>query len=511
MDTRWNRKMLRSLRLKLALLYFVSALGIVVLLAAGTYIMLNRFFIQQVDLALHYKMAAQFKLYGLPLPAELENAENIWLDENPHATPVAMQSPVLPSLTASHEPTPTATKQPMIVIASGDHESDGDDDEDGGEIASAGEIQLTQEPVGEGVTEELYAPPHLEEDSFDGRLSSIFIVPISTPVGTNTGVQQAASPIVEDVDASIHALAFGYDLRTVRLSDETNVRLLTYRTNGSGTPNVIQIGRLLDDQDRLLQLYLIGLLLLGFTASLIVSILSWYLSGRSIKPAQKAWDQQQLFISNASHELRTPLTLIRANADYALRSGKPRVQVSALKDVLGEVDYMNHLVDDLLLLSRLDTHRLVLDRKKLNVDLLLREISRQATLIARNQGIRIVLLKSGCAITGDPDRIHQVLLSLIDNALRYTVSGGVIELGAVQKAGMIDLYVRDNGSGIAPEHLEKLFERFYQVPGSNAPGTRNNGLGLSIAKALVEAQGGKIRIESQIGQGTTVWLSMPLK
>ncbi len=169
---------------------------------------------------------------------------------------------------------------------------------------------------------------------------------------------------------------------------------------------------------------------------------------------------------------------------------------------------MNHLVDDLLLLSRLDTHRLVLDRKELNVDTLLREISRQATLIARNQGVRIVHRTSGCVISGDPDRIHQVILSLIDNALRFTASGGVIELGAVQKAGMIDLYVRDDGSGIAPEHLEKLFERFYQVPGSNPPGTRNNGLGLSIAKALVEAQGGKIRIESQIGQGTTVWLTM---
>jgi two-component system sensor histidine kinase CiaH len=507
--------MLRALRLKLALLYFVSALGIVVLLAAGTYIMLNRFFIQQVDLALQYKMAAQFKLYGLSLPAELENAENLWLDENPHATQAVLQTPVLPSFTAMPEPSPTATKRPMIVIGSGNHESDGEDDERVAEIEGNGEIQLTQEPVALGVPEqesgELEATPHLEEDIFDGRLSSIFIVPVSTPIGAITGARQIASPIVEDVDASIHALAFGYDLRTVRLSDETNARLLTYRTNGSGIPTVIQIGRLLDDQDRLLQLYLIGLLLLGFIASLMISILSWYLSGRSIKPAQKAWDQQQLFISNASHELRTPLTLIRANADYAIRSGKPQAQVTALNDVLGEVDYMNHLVDDLLLLSRLDTHRLVLDRKELNVDLLLREISRQATVIARNRGVRIVNRKTGCVIAGDPNRIRQVILSLIDNALRFTPPGGVIEMGAVQKAGMIDLYVRDNGSGIAPEHLEKLFERFYQVPGSNVPETRNNGLGLSIAKALVEAQGGKIRIETQVGQGATVWLSMPPK
>ncbi len=105
----------------------------------------------------------------------------------------------------------------MIVIGSGDHESDGEDDEDGvAEIEGDGEIQLTQEPVEVGVpeqeSEELDEPPHLDEDAFDGRLSSIFIVPISTPIGTSTGAQQAASPIDEDVDASIQALAFGYDL-----------------------------------------------------------------------------------------------------------------------------------------------------------------------------------------------------------------------------------------------------------------------------------------------------------
>jgi two-component system sensor histidine kinase CiaH len=440
------------------------------------------------------------------------------LDENPHATHSVLVAPFIPSLTIPPEPSPTATKRIVSIIGSADYESEGDDDEEGSEegfeeIEGAGEIQLTQEPVGVAIpeqeSEEPDEPPHFEGEDYDGRLSSIFIVPVSTPIGTITGSQQAASPIVEDVDASMQALAFGYDLRTVQMSDKTNVRLLTYRTNGSGTPTVIQIGRLLDDQDRLLQLYLFGLLLLGFFASLVISILSWYLSGRSIEPAQQAWDQQQIFISNASHELRTPLTLIRANADYAIRSGKPRAQLSALKDVLGEVDYMNHLVDDMLLLSRLDTDRLSLARQELNVGRLFREISRQASIVARKQGVRIVIHKSDCMIIGDADRVRQVIVSLIDNALRYTASGGAIELGAVQKAGMIDLYVKDNGSGIALEHQQKLFERFYQEPGTNLPGTRNNGLGLSIAKALVEAQGGKIRLESQVGRGTTVWLSMP--
>ncbi|MGA9398058.1 MAG: ATP-binding protein, partial [Anaerolineaceae bacterium] len=106
---------------------------------------------------------------------------------------------------------------------------------------------------------------------------------------------------------------------------------------------------------------------------------------------------------------------------------------------------------------------------------------------------------------------RQVILSLIDNALRFTPPGGSIELGGIRKDNMVDIYIRDNGPGIAPEYQAHVFERFYQVPGPELPGARNNGLGLSIARALIEAQGGKIRIESQTGHGTKVWITMPAK
>jgi signal transduction histidine kinase len=491
--------MLRSLRLKLALLYFGSALGIVVFLTTGTYFMLDRFFIQQVDLALQYKMAGQFRLHGLLLPAELESAEKLWLEENPHPAPPLSQDAPLPTSSVTPLPSPTATGQPVIIASTDGHESESNDDveNDSREIEEGG--------YKTGVTQDT---PHLEDDDFDGRLSSIFIVPVSTPQAALTSVQQVASPIDEDINASNRALSLGYDLRTVHLRDGSHARLLTYRTTGEGVPIVIQIGRLLDDQDRLLQMYLIGLSILGITASLLITILSWYLSGRSIRPAQRAWDQQQLFIANASHELRAPLTLIRANADFAIRSKKSGSQTKILKEVLGEVDYMNHLVDDLLLLSRLDTHRLKLERKVIDVDLLFQEITRQTELIARSKGVIIMNLKTVCQIIGDPVRMRQVVLILIDNALRFTPSGGMIELGAVLKTRSVDLYVKDNGSGIAAEHLNHVFDRFYQAPDKDLSGSRNNGLGLSIARALVEAQNGRIRIESQIGQGTTIWLSM---
>jgi signal transduction histidine kinase len=227
-------------------------------------------------------------------------------------------------------------------------------------------------------------------------------------------------------------------------------------------------------------------------------------------PAQRAWDQQQAFVSNASHELRTPLTLIRATAEYGLRSNHGPPQRELLQDILGETDYMNRLVDDLLLLSRLDSHRLKLERTRISTRGLLQDIGQKTEKLAASQNIRLHLDETEGEILGDPDRMRQLLLILLDNALRYTEPGGEIHLGTTRQGGQVQISVRDNGIGISAEYLPHLFERFYQVRSSTSSDeNRSNGLGLSIAKGLVEAQGGSIRIESQPGQGTRVIVSMP--
>ncbi len=499
--THWTQKMLKALRWKLALLYFSSAVGIVVLLATGTYIMLHRFFVQQVDLALQYKMAGQFKLYGLSLPTELENAEKNWLEENPHPTQKISQITLHPTISITPQSVSNKNRQPVIITNSDNSGSGGDDDGEENHSAIDEDEHQTEEEE----------EAHIEDDSFDGRLASIFIVPVTTLQSAPVSAQKVTSPIDEDIEASNSALSLGYDLRTVHLPDGTRARLLTYRIIGQNVPSVFQIGRLLDDQDRLLRQYLIGLLILGFGVSLLITIISWLLSGRSIRPAVKAWNQQQLFITNASHELRTPLTLIRANADYAIKSKKSGVQARTLKEVVREVDYMNRLVDDLIILSRLDAHKLRLDHKVIKVEDLLLDISHQAGFLAKDKTVSIANPGAGCQISGDPARIRQVILILIDNALRFTPPGGVIELGAFCNNDTVDIYVSDNGLGISPEHQSFLFDRFYQVPNPLTDGVKNNGLGLSIAKGLIENQAGKIRIESQPGHGTKVWITMPTK
>jgi len=454
----WLLKMLRTLRLKLTLLYFLFAVGLAVLLGAGSYAMLNYYFQQSTDLALQYKMATEFRLLGLSMPQSLAQSEQVWLANNPR--------------TAS---APTAV--PTRSDASDHHTSDEKKSSD-------------------------------DEDEIDDELSPIFVVPLDSNGKDITPSQTTSATRIIDLAASAAAMQNGLDLRTITMSNGIRVRLLTYMT-GLGSPAVLQVGRQLTDQDRVLNQYLTGMLILGSIASFILAFISWWLAGRSLGPAQKAFDQQQSFVSNASHELRTPLTLMRATAEFGLRSHPSREQGQALHDIIDETDYMNRLVDDLLLLSRLDAHRLQLTREVIPVSELIAETVRQMEKLGQEKGITLTRDAVNKNIIGDQAHVRQVLLILLDNALRFTPQGGRIHLSAQPSGKFIEVVVADSGPGIAPEHLPHLFERFYQVRTNATNDSRSNGLGLSIAKALVEAQHGSIHINSTPGKGTQVHLFLP--
>jgi signal transduction histidine kinase len=236
---------------------------------------------------------------------------------------------------------------------------------------------------------------------------------------------------------------------------------------------------------------------------------SWWLSGRSLGPAQRAWDQQHAFIANASHELRTPLTLIQATTEIGLRARPEEEQAEVLQDILDETGYMNQLVDDLLLLSRLDTRRLQLKRQVINLAELLQDVYNLAEKIAQPRQVAVQLGSTAGSIWGDPVRMRQVLLILIDNAIRFSPPGSAIRLETQAQGKYWNILVIDHGRGIPAKDLPHLFERFYQVQQSGDDMSRNSGLGLSIAKGLVEAQGGTIRLESQPDQGTRATLILP--
>lgn len=456
----------RPVRLRLTLLYLAAAVLLIGLVGGGAYGLLYYYFRATTDGALRYRMVQAFQELGAPIPPELAAAAGTWYGGR--AAPVLGETAGM-SATARREP-----------------EDDHHQDEDHG--------------LG----------------TYDGELAAIFVAPLDRDGALLAGAASASLPAIRpDRQAAAAALARGSDLRTVRLSSGARLRLLTYRLPSTGVPGgpvLLQAGRTLADQDRLMRQLVLGLSGLGAASTLLLTGASWWLAGRSLLPAQQAWVRQQTFVANAGHELRAPLTLLRASAEVALRSTPPEDtdQRALLHDVLEECDHMARLVDDLLLLSRLDAGRLPLERAAVPVGELLADIERQVGRLADARGTRLTALPgAGGAVWADPVRLRQVLIILLDNALRHTPPGGTIRLEARREGRHVHLIVADSGSGIAPEHLPHVFERFYQVDGARSDRHGGSGLGLAIARALITSQQGTIWLESREGEGTRAHVVLP--
>jgi signal transduction histidine kinase len=453
--------MFSGLRLRLTLLYLLAALALIVLLAAGTYWLLGTYFRRTTDLALQHKMAHEFMRLGARPPPELAAADLAWYTN---------RGRLLPELPA----TPLRGKR--------------DDDEHDRE-RRADDISA--------------------EEAFDGELAAIFVLSLDAQGSLIANPDMPDPPLLPDRQAVDAARAEGSDVRIGYMRDGSRARLLTYPVQGNDNTAFVQAGRTLADQDRVLEQLLVGLIGLGGASVVLLSASSWWLAGRSLRPAQQSWERQQTFVANASHELRTPLTLLRASAEVA-RRGLPAQDADRrelLGDVLNETDHMSRLVDELLLLSRLDAGQLTIDRQPVDIAELLADVRRQIGRLADERGVCLDAGAASGVVLGDAMRLRQVLLILLDNALRHTPAGGTIRVEALSRGRQVDIVIADTGVGIAPEHLPHVFERFYRA--DSARGSSGSGLGLSIARGLIEAQRGQIAIASAPGQGTRVTVSLP--
>ena len=222
---------------------------------------------------------------------------------------------------------------------------------------------------------------------------------------------------------------------------------------------------------------------------------------------EHAFQAQRRFVADASHELRTPLTTMRGNLELLRREPPipPEDQREVLEDLITESDRMIRLVNDLLALARAEAGQ-ALRREPVPLRPLLSELGRQVRRLARGQIIETPEAPEASALA-DPDLLKQVLLILIDNAIRYTPPGGRITLQARIEEMSIALDVQDTGPGIPSEILPHIFERFFRGDPARTGG--GAGLGLSIARALVEAMGGTIEVQSQVGVGSTFTIRLP--
>ncbi len=219
---------------------------------------------------------------------------------------------------------------------------------------------------------------------------------------------------------------------------------------------------------------------------------------------------QRRFIADVSHEQRTPLTVIKGNAGLMRKLGE--ADEESLAGIESEVDRLTRLVGDLLLLAQAEQGQLPLDPQKMSLDTLLVEVQHQLGTLAGDR-VRIVLEHlEQIEMTGDRDRLKQVILNLAANAVQYSPQGGEVRLSLHLINQQARLTIRDTGPGIPSEDLPHIFERFYRGEKSRTRGKQSGfGLGLSIAYWIVRAHGGHIEVSSQEGKGSTFVVWLPLK
>jgi heavy metal sensor kinase len=349
------------------------------------------------------------------------------------------------------------------------------------------------------------------------------------------------------------ALAGKTVTRTVDVSDETiRVRTLPIEPDGQ-ISGVLEVGRSEGDVGDTLRTLL---LVLGIAYPVTLALASFggaFLAGRALSPIDKltrlarrvsakdlsqrlnlrlpddevgrlartfdemiarlddAFRRQRQFTADASHELRTPLTAIKGQVEVALRR---RRDAAAYREVLQavneEVDRLIRLVGSLLTLARADAGQIPIALETVSLPELVAGAVEQVDPVAKQRDIELSA-SAGPAVTlqADEDLLLQLLLNLLDNAIKHTPAGGRVTVGWRVNGRQVELWVRDTGVGIAGEHLAHIFDRFYRVDKARSRAEGGVGLGLSICRWIAEAHGGSISVESALGRGSTFTVRLP--
>jgi signal transduction histidine kinase len=257
----------------------------------------------------------------------------------------------------------------------------------------------------------------------------------------------------------------------------------------------------------------------GLGALLLAAVGGLFMSRRAMRPVQDSFDRQRTFIADASHELRTPLTLIRADAEVLSPALTDPEDRELADDLIAETDRMNALLSDLLTLARLDAGKLAVERKPFDLANTIAETAERFDARASAEGkrleVRLDPSDGELPASGDARRTEQILAALLDNALRFTPPGGTVTVEGHTRDGRVLATVTDTGPGIAPEHLPRVFDRFYRAEAARTRSESGGGtgLGLSIARDLARAQGGDLTATNarpgEAGGGASFTLALP--
>jgi signal transduction histidine kinase len=227
---------------------------------------------------------------------------------------------------------------------------------------------------------------------------------------------------------------------------------------------------------------------------------------------EAAFEAQRRFVADSSHELRTPLTVIKGNLHLLKRATEPAERAEIIAITEAETSRLNRMVNDLLYIAQMQAgHDLKPVVRPVELDSLLLDVFALARSMAALKDQEVVLVHEDIAATlGDRDQLQHLLLNLVDNAVKYTPSGGTIGVGLWNDGDWARIEVRDTGHGIPEADIPMLFDRFFRSQEARRTEHRGSGLGLAIVKSIIEAHGGRIEVFSKVGEGSTFRVWMPV-
>ena len=274
------------------------------------------------------------------------------------------------------------------------------------------------------------------------------------------------------------------------------------------TLGYIAVGQDVTMYKQLLKNVLVLLIGLLIVSSVGIAALSYFLAKKSMRPIQTSYEQQRQFVANASHELRTPLSVLYSSLELfeeKLKHDGVDYPKESMHDMKTEADYMNDMLSSLLYLTRADQNQIKLNVEQFNLSQCVIQRSRTIAKTANQLAFKVDV-EDDLFVHGDETLIKELLYILLKNAVTYTAEGTIF-VRAKKMDSYVKVDIEDTGMGISEEDLPHIFERFYRADKMrNSSGT---GLGLSIAKTIIDLHGGKIRVKSELGKGSTFTIELP--
>ncbi|MDW7667305.1 MAG: HAMP domain-containing sensor histidine kinase [Bacillota bacterium] len=359
-------------------------------------------------------------------------------------------------------------------------------------------------------TDYYYKPPFNNrfslDEKFDSRIKINFFI-YNEDLNTEY-IKSDDITLINDMKAqAIKALENKEEIYDTISVDGINYRVYSSFFKSFTMVGVIQVYRSIEMQEILLNNLFKILIYSGLIGLLILSAISFFLAGRYIKPVKESWEKQRAFTADASHELRTPLTVIKTNLDAATYDKESKIKENEIwfENIKEEISNLNNLIEELLLLAKNDTVDIKLNATEFNFSKLLNKtLDNFEKRLSEKNIVVEKKIEENLEICADENKIRQLINIILDNAIKYNNKNGSITISLKKERRYVKLMVKDTGIGISKDEIDKVFDRFYRGDKGRNREEGGSGLGLSIAKWIVDKHKGKINIKSEENNGTTI-------